>query len=153
MNSQEGFNFNDDEKKEIKEAFEIVDKAHIGKINKHQLQGLIQLLGYNPSDVYFQGKDHSDESQYDFNEVVEMINTKIKPKHQNDLAKFEEEFLDACSVYDPEKTGFITISQMARVLKSFESSSEEQFFEMMRLGERDYGDNIDYKDFCLKMIS
>ena len=132
---------------EIKEAFDLIDKSHLGKINKEQLETLMKILGFDPPDSCFQGQDPSEE--YNLSDVVTFINTKIKPNN----VKFEgKEFLDKCRAYDPDNTGFITIPQMAKVLKHFDASSEEEYLETMRLGEFDYGENVYYKEFLRMMM-
>jgi len=70
----------DDDGKDIREAFDIVDKAHFGKINTQQLLILIQILGYNPPEDFFQEKDQTEESQHSFDDVMKIINTKNQTK-------------------------------------------------------------------------
>jgi len=129
---------------EIKEAFDLVGKAQLGKINFKQLEILIKILGYNPQEL-----EKSNQPEYSLTDVQNIVASMNHPSPN----EFEEQFMTACRRYDPNSTGFITIPQIAKVLQEFgEDCSEEEFLETMRLGEHDYGDQIDYKNFCLQML-
>ncbi len=127
---------------EMKEAFDLIDKAQIGKINREQLELLIKILGFPPQEL-------DNQAEYSFSNVQNIIAN----MNHHDTHQLENQFLTLCQRYDPENKGFITIPQMAQVFDEIGGDpSGEEFLETMRLGEHDYGDDIDYKNFLSQMM-
>merc|ERR1712072_40876 len=113
-----------DQKKEVKEAFDLFDTDGSGAIDAKELKVAMQSLGFEPTNQEItkmvQEIDVDGNSTVEFEEFIEMMEGKMSNKDP------VEEMKKAFALYDVDNKGKITVTDMERVAKELgENLSKE----------------------------
>jgi len=136
----------EEQKQEIKEAFDLFDTDGSEKIDAKELKVAMRALGFEPkkeeikkmiSDI-----DKDGSGTIDFNEFLEMMTSKMSERDSR------EEILKAFRLFDDDETGKITLKNLRRVAKEIgENMTDEELQEMIEEADLDGDNEIDQEEF------
>ena len=126
----------EEQKQEIREAFDLFDTDGSGTIDAKELKVAMRALGFEPkkeeikkmiSDI-----DKDGSGTIDFNEFLEMMTAKMAEKDSR------EEILKAFRLFDDDESGKISFKNLKRVAKELgENMTDEELQEMIDEADRD----------------
>ncbi|XP_061553978.1 centrin-3 isoform X3 [Phycodurus eques] len=136
----------DEQKHEIREAFELFDTDKDDQIDYHELKVAMRALGFELKkvDVMQILKDYDMEGSgkiafEDFNEVVSELILQRDPK---------EEILKAFRLFDDDESGTISLRNLKRVARELgENASEEELRSMIDAFDGDGDGEINQEEF------
>merc|ERR1719245_972877 len=136
----------EEQKQEIKEAFDLFDTDGSGTIDSKELKVAMRALGFEPKKEEIRKMiddiDKDGSGAIDFNEFLEMMTQKMSEKDSR------EEILKAFRLFDDDETGFITLKNLRRVAKDIgENMSDEELQEMIDEADRDGDGQINEDEF------
>merc|ERR1719245_876111 len=136
----------EEQKQEIKEAFDLFDTDGSGTIDSKELKVAMRALGFEPKKEEIRKMiddiDKDGSGAIDFNEFLEMMTQKMSEKDS------KEEILKAFRLFDDDETGFITLKNLRRVAKDIgENMSDEELQEMIDEADRDGDGQISEDEF------
>jgi centrin-2/centrin-1 len=136
----------DEQKQEIKEAFDLFDTDGSESIDAKELKVAMRALGFEPkkeeikkmiSDI-----DKDGSGSINFNEFLTMMTSKMSERDSR------EEILKAFRLFDDDETGKITLKNLRRVAKEIgENMTDEELQEMIEEADRDGDGEIDQDEF------
>merc|ERR1712072_1413319 len=136
----------EEQKQEIKEAFDLFDTDGSGNIDQKELKVAMRALGFEPkreeikkmiADV---DKDGSGVIEYP--EFMDMMTQKMAGRDPR------EEMMKAFRLFDDDDTGRITFTNLRRVAKELgENMTDEELQEMVDEADRDGGGEINEDEF------
>ncbi|XP_043982405.1 caltractin [Gambusia affinis] len=136
----------EEQKQEIKEAFDLFDTDGTGTIDIKELKVAMRALGFEPkkeeikkmvSDVV---KDGS--GTIDFDDFLSMMTQKMNEKDS------KEEILKAFRLFDDDCTGKISFKNLKRVAKELgENLTDEELQEMIDEADQDGDGEVNEQDF------
>jgi len=140
----------DEQRQEIREAFELFDTDGSGSIDAKELKVAMRSLGFEPkkdeiarmiADV-----DDSGDGEIDFDEFMVMMTAKMGEKDSRD------DLIKAFRVFDSDETGGISFKNLSRVAKELgENMTDEELEEMIREVDRTGEGQITEDDFMRVM--
>merc|ERR1719450_1931441 len=136
----------EEQKQEIKEAFDLFDTDGSGTIDSKELKVAMRALGFEPKKEEIRKMiddiDKDGSGAIDFNEFLEMMTQKMSEKDS------KEEILKAFRLFDDDETGFITLKNLRRVSKDIgENMSDEELQEMIDEADRDGDGQVSEEEF------
>ncbi|KAI0208070.1 Centrin-4 [Lamellibrachia satsuma] len=136
----------EEQKQEIREAFDLFDADGSGTIDAKELKVAMRALGFEPkkeeikkmiSDI-----DKEGTGQIDFNDFLTMMTLKMSEKDS------KEEILKAFRLFDDDETGKISFKNLKRVAKELgENLTDEELQEMIDEADRDGDGEINEPEF------
>ncbi|XP_008419359.1 caltractin [Poecilia reticulata] len=136
----------EEQKQEIKEAFDLFDTDGTGTIDIKELKVAMRALGFEPkkeeikkmvSDIV---KDGS--GTIDFDDFLSMMTQKMNEKDS------KEEILKAFRLFDDDCTGKISFKNLKRVAKELgENLTDEELQEMIDEADQDGDGEVNEQDF------
>mmetsp|Transcript_33913 Transcript_33913/g.43572 ORF Transcript_33913/g.43572 Transcript_33913/m.43572 type:complete len:172 (+) Transcript_33913:69-584(+) len=136
----------DDEKIELKEAFNLFDANKTGHIDIHELKVLIRALGFPVKKqevlkmVY--DCDPNNEGTVDMDTYLEIMTDKYAMRDQ------DEEIMKAFALFDDDNSGYISIKNMRRVARELgENLGDEEIQAMIDEFDRDQDGEISKEEF------
>ncbi|KAM3831402.1 uncharacterized protein M6D78_011693 isoform 2-T2 [Vipera latastei] len=136
----------EDQKQEIREAFDLFDTEGCGSIDIKELKVAMRALGFEPKKEEIKkmiadiGKDGS--STLNFEDFLKMMTTKMNEKDS------KEEILKAFRLFDDDGTGKISFKNLKRVSKELgENLTDEELQEMIDEADRDGDGEINEEEF------
>lgn len=140
----------EEQRQEIKEAFDLFDTDGSGSIDAKELKVAMRALGFEPkkeeirkmiSDV-----DTDGSGTIDFNEFMDMMTAKMSEKDSR------EEILKAFRLFDDDETGEITFKNLKRVARELgEQLTDEELQEMISEADRSGRGAVSEDDFLRVM--
>ncbi|CAM9956570.1 unnamed protein product [Ascophyllum nodosum] len=140
------FELTEEQKQEIREAFDLFDTDGSGTIDAKELKVAMRALGFEPkkeeikkmiSDI-----DKDGSGTIDFQEFLEMMTSKMSEKDSR------EEILKAFRLFDDDETGKISFRNLKRVAKELgENMTDEELQEMIDEADRDGDGEINEEEF------
>eukprot|EP00614_Pseudopedinella_elastica_P024807 CAMPEP_0172615600 /NCGR_PEP_ID=MMETSP1068-20121228/61099_1 /TAXON_ID=35684 /ORGANISM="Pseudopedinella elastica, Strain CCMP716" /LENGTH=249 /DNA_ID=CAMNT_0013420807 /DNA_START=47 /DNA_END=797 /DNA_ORIENTATION=- len=140
------FELTEEQKQEIREAFDLFDTDGSGTIDAKELKVAMRALGFEPkkeeikkmiSDI-----DKDGSGTIDFSEFLEMMTAKMSEKDSR------EEILKAFRLFDDDETGKISFRNLKRVAKELgENMTDEELQEMIDEADRDGDGEINEDEF------
>ncbi|SBT30659.1 centrin-1, putative (CEN1) [Plasmodium ovale wallikeri] len=137
---------NEEQKLEIKEAFDLFDTNGTGRIDAKELKVAMRALGFEPkkedirkiiSDV-----DKDGSGTIDFNDFLDIMTIKMSERDP------KEEILKAFRLFDDDETGKISFKNLKRVAKELgENITDEEIQEMIDEADRDGDGEINEEEF------
>ncbi len=136
----------EEQKQEIKEAFDLFDTDGSEKIDAKELKVAMRALGFEPKNEEIKKMisdiDKDGSGTIDFPEFLEMMTAKMSSRDS------KEEILKAFRLFDDDETGKITLKNLRRVAKEIgENMTDEELQEMIEEADLDGDNEIDMEEF------
>eukprot|EP00729_Bicosta_minor_P013988 gene13988-26204_t len=136
----------EEQKLEIREAFDLFDTDGSGTIDGKELKVAMRALGFEPKNeevkrmIADTDRDHT--GTIDYNEFQQMMTRKMSEKDS------KEEVLKAFSLFDTDGTGKISYKNLKRVAKELgENLTDDELQEMIDEADRDGDGEINQDEF------
>ena len=140
------FELSDEQKQEIREAFDLFDADGTGRIDAKELKVAMRALGFEPkkeeikkliSDI-----DKDGSGNIDFNEFLQIMTVKMSERDS------KEEILKAFKLFDDDDTGKISFHNLKRVAKELgENLTDEELQEMIDEADKDGDGEVNEAEF------
>ncbi|KAH8583623.1 centrin [Cryptosporidium sp. chipmunk genotype I] len=136
----------DEQKQEIKEAFELFDTEKTGRIDYHELKVAMRALGFEVKKAQvleiMREYDKSGSGQVEYKDFVEIMTQKILERDPR------EEILKAFKLFDDDNTGKISLKNLRRVARELgESISDDELQAMIEEFDKDMDGEINEEEF------
>lgn len=136
----------EEQKQEIKEAFDLFDTDKTGTIDYHELKVAMRALGFDVKKQEVMGLmreyDRDGAGQIEYIDFLEIMTTKIADRDPVD------EILKAFKLFDEDSTGRISLRNLRRVARELgENLSDDELQAMIDEFDKDNDGEIDEKDF------
>lgn len=136
----------EEQRQEIKEAFDLFDTDGSGSIDSKELKVAMRALGFEPRKeevkrmIAEMDKDGSGTIEY--NEFEDMMAAKMAERDPR------EEILKAFKLFDDDNTGKISFKNLKRVARELgENMTDEELMEMIEEADRDGDGEISQEEF------
>ena len=136
----------DDELEDLRQAFDLFDADGGGTIDPKELRAAIRSLGLETKNqsVYdmMQGIDKEAKGEIDFDEFVDVMISKLA------CSDTEEDVQRMFELFDDDKTGFITLQNLKRVVAELgERMDDADLLEMIERADLDQDGQISPDEF------
>ncbi|KNG78215.1 centrin [Plasmodium falciparum IGH-CR14] len=136
----------DEQKNEIKEAFDLFDTEKTGKIDYHELKVAIRALGFDikKADVLdlMREYDKTNSGHIDYNDFLDIMTQKISERDPT------EEIIKAFKLFDDDDTGKISLKNLRRVSRELgENLSDDELQAMIDEFDKDMDGEISQEEF------
>ncbi len=136
----------EEQKQEIKEAFDLFDTDGSGNIDQKELKVAMRALGFEPKreeiKKLISEVDKDGSGVIDFPEFLEMMTAKMADRDP------QEEMLKAFRLFDDDETGKISFKNLKRVAKELgENMTDDEIMEMIEEADRDGDGEIGEQEF------
>ncbi|KAF5301691.1 hypothetical protein FQR65_LT08778 [Abscondita terminalis] len=140
------FELSDEQKTDIREAFDLFDTEGVGKIDTKELKVAIRALGFEPKKEEIKKMiadiDPQGTGKLSFDEFLQLMSIKMAEKDS------KEEILKAFRLFDDDDTGKISFKNLKRVAKELgENLTDEELQEMIDEADRDGDGEISQEEF------
>merc|ERR1712216_645005 len=120
----------EEQKQEIREAFDLFDTDGSGTIDAKELKVAMRALGFEPKNEEIKKMiadiDKDGSGTIDFEEFLQMMTTKMGERDSR------EEIMKAFRLFDDDETGKISFKNLKRVAKELgENMTDEELQEMI----------------------
>jgi len=142
---EKGYN-TEEQKQEIKEAFDLFDTDGSGSIDSKELKVAMRALGFDPKKEEIQKMisdvDDDGSGTIEYEEFLKMMTHKILNRDPKD------EILKAFRLFDDDETGKISFKNLKRVAKELgERMTDEELQEMIDEADRDGDGEVNEEEF------
>ena len=136
----------EEQKQEIKEAFELFDTDKTGTIDYHELKVAMRALGFDVKKqevlALMRDYDRDQTGQIEYHDFLEIMTTKISERDP------VEEILKAFKLFDEDSTGRISVRNLRRVARELgENLSDEELQAMIDEFDKDNDGEISEQEF------
>lgn len=136
----------DEQRQEIKEAFDLFDTDGTGSIDVKELKVAMRALGFEPKKEEIKKMiadiDREGSGTIDFADFLNMMTYKMSEKDS------KEEVMKAFRLFDDDGTGKISFKNLKRVAKELgENLTDEELQEMIDEADRDGDGEVDEHEF------
>ena len=137
---------NEEQKQEIKEAFDLFDTDGSGSIDAKELKVAMRALGFEPKKEEVRRMiaevDKDGSGTIEFPEFLDMMAAKMAERDPR------EEILKAFRLFDDDETGKISFKNLKRVARELgENMTDEELMEMIEEADRDGDGEINEEEF------
>ncbi|KLU81384.1 hypothetical protein MAPG_00474 [Magnaporthiopsis poae ATCC 64411] len=151
-----------DQLKQLKEVFDIIDKDGTGSISAEEFADAMESLGLSATDAEAQDIindiDINKDGQIDFHEFLRAMahpetDRALNPNSQKpDMKKEQRELLQAFKVFDQDGSGSISPEELRQALRQLgDFYSDEEINDMISHADLDGNGSIDYQEFVQLM--
>lgn len=135
---------------DLKEAFELFDKNHDGKISSDELGCVLRSLGleYKQEEVdeMIKNADTNENGSVEYDEFLVMMQKFAQ--HPPNIASMDEKTREAFRVFDLDGNGYIDKNELRQVMTRLgETLSEDDVKEMFREADLNNDGKIDINEF------
>ena len=136
----------EDQKTEIKEAFDLFDTDGSGTIDQKELKVAMRALGFEPKKEeimkMIRDADQDNSGVIDFPEFLDMMTQRMSDRDPKD------DMLKAFRLFDDDETGKISFKNLKRVAKELgENMTDDDLQEMIDEADRDGDREISEEEF------
>ncbi|KRX00679.1 hypothetical protein PPERSA_00906 [Pseudocohnilembus persalinus] len=136
----------EEQKQEIKEAFDLFDTDGTGNIDAKELKVAMRALGFEPKKEeikkMIQDVDREGKGVIEFQDFLELMTQKMAERDPR------EEILKAFRLFDDDNTGRISLKNLKRVARELgETMTEDELQEMIDEADRDGDGEISEEEF------
>ena len=136
----------EEQRQEIKEAFDLFDTDGSGTIDAKELKVAMRALGFEPKKEEIRkmiaDADRDGSGVIDFPEFLDMMTQKMAERDPR------EEMLKAFRLFDDDETGKISFKNLKRVAKELgENMTDDEIQEMIDEADRDGDGEIGEEEF------
>ena len=136
----------DEQKEEIREAFDLFDTDGSGSIDAKELKIAMRALGFEPKKEEVRKMineiDKDGSGTIDFDEFLTMMTVKMGQRDS------KEEMIKAFRLFDDDETGKISFKNLKRVSKDLgENLTDEELQEMIDEADREGSGEVSLDDF------
>ena len=136
----------EEQKQEIKEAFDLFDTDGSGTIDAKELKVAMRALGFEPKKEEIKkmiaDADKGQGGVIDFSDFLDMMTVKMAERDPR------EEMLKAFRLFDDDESGKISFKNLKRVAKELgENMTDEEIQEMIDEADRDGDGEISEEEF------
>lgn len=140
------FELTDEQKADIKEAFDLFDTEGTGIIDVKELKVAIRALGFEPKKEEIKKMiaevDKDGTGKLSYQDFLQLMTVKMAEKDTN------EEILKAFRLFDDDDTGTISFKNLKRVAKELgENLTDEELQEMIEEADRNGDGEVSKEDF------
>ncbi|XP_044255898.1 caltractin [Tribolium madens] len=140
------FELTEEQKNDIKEAFDLFDNEGAGKIDAKDLKVAIRALGFEPKKEEIKKMiadiDTHGTGKLSFDDFLQLMTVKMAEKDS------KEEIMKAFRLFDDDDTGKISFKNLKRVAKELgENLTDEELQEMIDEADRDGDGEINQEEF------
>lgn len=139
------FELSDEQRRDIKEAFDLFDVENTGKIDAKELKVAIRALGFEPKKEEIKkmiAEIDRGDGKVSFDDFLELMTVKMAEKD------IKEEIMKAFKLFDDDETGKISFKNLKRVAKELgENLTDEELHEMIDEADRDGDGEINQEEF------
>ncbi|KAF7456618.1 putative centrin-3 [Cryptosporidium felis] len=136
----------DEQKQEIKEAFELFDTEKTGRIDYHELKVAMRALGFEVKKAQvleiMREYDKSGSGHVEYKDFVDIMTQKILERDPR------EEILKAFKLFDDDNTGKISLKNLRRVARELgENITDDELQAMIEEFDKDMDGEINEEEF------
>ncbi|EAR99047.1 basal body centrin protein (macronuclear) [Tetrahymena thermophila SB210] len=136
----------EEQKQEIKEAFDLFDTDGTGYIDAKELKVAMRALGFEPKKEEIKKMiaeiDREGRGVIEFQDFLDLMTVKMAERDPRD------EILKAFRLFDDDNTGKISLKNLKRVARELgEAMTEEELQEMIDEADRDGDGEISEEEF------
>ncbi|CDW86002.1 centrin [Stylonychia lemnae] len=136
----------DEQKQEIKEAFDLFDTDKTGTIDYHELKVAMRALGFDVKKQevlnLMKEYDRDNTGQIEYHDFLEIMTHKISERDP------VEEILKAFKLFDEDNTGRISLRNLRRVARELgENLSDDELQAMIDEFDKDGDGEINEQEF------
>lgn len=140
------FDLSDEQKADIKEAFDLFDTESTGTIETKELKVAIRALGFEPKKEEIKKMiadiDKESTGKISYAEFLQLMTVKMSEKDSND------EIIKAFRLFDDDDTGTISFKNLQRVAKELgENLTDEELKEMIDEADIDGDGQVNQNEF------
>ncbi|CAG9333219.1 unnamed protein product [Blepharisma stoltei] len=140
------FELSEEQKQEIKEAFDLFDTDKTGSIDYHELKVAMRALGFDVKKLevidLMRQYDKENSGRIDYQDFLDIMTQKIGDRDP------KEEVLKAFRLFDDDGTGYITLKNLRRVARELgEHLSDEELKAMIDEFDKDSDGQISQEEF------
>lgn len=140
------FDLSDEQKADIKEAFDLFDTEGTGVIDIKELKVAIRALGFEPKKEEIKKMiadiDKEGSGKISYADFLQLMTMKMSEKDSN------EEILKAFRLFDDDDTGTISFKNIKRVAKELgENLTDEELREMIDEADLDGDGEVNQEEF------
>ncbi|CAD8155826.1 unnamed protein product (macronuclear) [Paramecium tetraurelia] len=136
----------DDQKQEIKEAFDLFDTDRSGAIDCHEIKVILRALGFEVKKQEVQALmkeyDRDETGRIEYSDYIELMTRKYCERDPQD------EIFRAFKLFDDDNSGKITLRKLKKVSKELgESLSDQELQAMIDEFDKDGDGQINIDEF------
>lgn len=136
----------EEQKNDIKEAFDLFDTEGTGKIDTKELKVAMRALGFEPKKEEIKKMiadiDPEGSGKLSYDDFLCLMSAKMAEKDS------KEEILKAFRLFDDDETGKISFKNLKRVAKELgENLTDEELHEMIEEADQDGDGEINQEEF------
>ncbi|MES1907637.1 MAG: Centrin-3 [Cercozoa sp. M6MM] len=136
----------EEQRQEIKEAFELFDTEKTGSIDYHELKVALRALGFDTKKAdlvkIIQDYDRNETGRIQYQDFVEIVSQKILNRDP------DEEIYKAFALFDDDSTGKISLKNLRRVARELgENLSDDELQAMIDEFDKDEDGEINEEEF------
>eukprot|EP01017_Pseudomicrothorax_dubius_P027579 TRINITY_DN3197_c0_g2_i5.p1 TRINITY_DN3197_c0_g2~~TRINITY_DN3197_c0_g2_i5.p1 ORF type:complete len:171 (+),score=48.16 TRINITY_DN3197_c0_g2_i5:65-577(+) len=140
----------EEQRQEIKEAFDLFDTEKVGSIDYHELKVTMRALGFDvrKSEVLkiISEYDRDETGRVEYGDFVEIMTRKYAERDPT------EEILRAFRLFDDDQSGKISLKNLRRVARELgENLSDEELQAMIDEFDKDHDGQINEEEFLAIM--
>merc|ERR1711931_34187 len=140
----------EEQKAEIREAFDLFDTDGTGTINIKELKVALRALGFEPKKeelkILIQEVDADTNGSIDFNDFLKIMSQKMNERDPKD------EILKAFKLFDDDQTGKISFKNLKAIAKQLgENLTDEELQEMIDEADMDGDGEVNESEFLRMM--
>merc|ERR1712118_607230 len=136
----------DQQKQEIKEAFDLFDTDGSGCVDSKELKVAMRALGFEPKpgeiEKLIHSVDDDGDGEMDWDDFLRMMEVKILNKDPKD------DLLKAFRIMDDDKTGTISLKNLKRIATELgERMTDEELMEVIAESDKDGDGELNEEEF------